>query len=134
MRFQHSGTKKRYIINVEPYTVCKLLVLLKTNDLTYKNSVTRVCQGNRPNVVQDLPQITTKSGSIIGNVSFIVDSTKVFENSSSLLQTVLKALTNCNLECLDVSILTTILGSHLYPKKYKIINMYIYKKNVHKMF
>jgi len=77
--------------------------------------VTRVCQGNKPNVVHDLPQITTKSGSTIGNVLLIADSTKVSENSSSVLHTVRKALTNCNLECLDVSMLTSILGSHLYP-------------------
>lgn len=94
-----------------------ILNILKVNkNLTYKNSVTRVCQGNRPYVVHDLPQITTKSGSNNGNVSFIVDSTKAVENSS-LLQTVLRAFTNCILECLDVSMLTSILGSHLYPKK-----------------
>lgn len=84
--------------------------------ITYKNSVTRVCQGNRPNVVHDLPQITTKSGSTIGNVLLIADSTKEDENSSSVLHTARKALTNCDLECLDVSRLTSILGSHLYPK------------------
>lgn len=77
--------------------------------------MTRVCQGNKPNVVQDFPQITTKSGSTIGNVLLIADSTKVSENSSFVLHTVRKALTNCSLECLDVSIFTSILGSHLYP-------------------
>lgn len=81
--------------------------------MTYKNSVTRVCQGNKPNVVHDLPHITTKSGSTIGNVLLIADSTKVSENSSSVLHTVRKALSNCNLECLDVKIFTSILGSHL---------------------
>jgi len=83
--------------------------------LTYKNSVTRVCQGNKPNVVHDLPQITTKSGSTMGNVLLIASSTNVSENSSSVLHTVRKAFTSCNLECLDVNILTSILGSHLYP-------------------
>lgn len=86
--------------------------------ITHKNSVTRVCQGNRPNVVHDLPQITTKSGSIMGNVLLIADSTKEDENSSSVLHTARKAFNNCNLECLDVSKLTWILGSHLYPEKY----------------
>jgi len=77
--------------------------------------VTRVCQGNKPNVVHDLPQITTRSGSTIGNVLLIANSTKVSENSSFVLHTVRKAFTNCNLEWLDVSMLTSILGSHLYP-------------------
>lgn len=61
--------------------------------------MTRVCQGNKPNVVQDLPQITTKSGSAIENVFLIADSTKVSENSSSVLHTKRKAFNNCNLEC-----------------------------------
>lgn len=88
---------------------------------THKNSVTRVCQGNRPNVVHDLPQIMTKSGSTLGNVLLIADSIREDENSSSVLHTARRALTNCNLECLDVSRLTSILGSHLYPK-----NIYIF--------
>lgn len=78
--------------------------------------MTRVCQGNRPNVVQDLPQMMTKSGSTIGNVLLIADSTRESENSSSELHTVIKAFTNCDLECLDVKMLTSILGSHLYPE------------------
>lgn len=66
--------------------------------------------------MHDLPQITTKSGTTMGNVLLIADSTREDENSSSVLHTVRKALTNCDLECLDVSRLTSILGSHLYPK------------------
>lgn len=92
-------------------------MMYNLNNLTYKNSVTRVCQGNKPNVVHDLPHITTKSGATIGNVLSITDSTRESENSSSVLHTVCKAFNNCSLECLDVSILTSILGSHLYPKK-----------------
>jgi len=89
---------------------------LNAKYLTYKNSVTRVCHGNKPNVVQDSPQIITKSGLTMGNVLLIADSTKISENSSSVLHIVCKALTNCNLECFDVSMLTWIFGSHLYPK------------------
>lgn len=65
--------------------------------------------------MHDLPQITTKSGSTNEYVLLIVVSTNVSENSSFVLHTVRKALTNCNLECLDVNMLTSILGSHLYP-------------------
>lgn len=83
--------------------------------------MTRVCQGNRPNVVQDLPQITTKSGSTMGNVLLIADSTKESENSPSDLHTIRKAFTNCDLECLDVKMLTSILGSHLYPEAQQCI-------------
>lgn len=79
--------------------------------------MTRVCQGNKPNVVQDLPQTTTKSGSNIENVLFISDSINVLENSCFVLHMERKTFNNCNLECWDVSILTSILGSHLYPKK-----------------
>lgn len=94
----------------------------KNQKFTYKYSVTRVCQGNKPNVVHDLPQITTKSGSTIGNVLFISDSTSTSENSSLVLHTARKAVTNCNLECLEVSKLTSILGSHLYPRNFKTIS------------
>lgn len=97
------------------YSMYWVICILNVNILTYKNSVTRVCQGNNPNVVQDLPQITTKSGSTIGNVLLIADTTNVSENSSSVLHTERKASTNCNLEWFDESILTLILGSHLYP-------------------
>lgn len=97
----------------------QVICIFNLKYFTYKNSVTRVCQGNKPNVVQDLPQITTKSGSTMGNVLLIADSTRLSENSSSVVHTVCKAFTNCNLECLDVSILTLILGSHLYPRNVK---------------
>jgi len=50
------------------------------------------------------------------NVLLIAVSTKVSENSSSVLHTVCRASTNCNLECLDVNTFTLILGFHLYPR------------------
>lgn len=83
-----------------------MVCIISKYKLTYRNSVTRVCQGSRPKVVQDLPQITTKSGSTIGNVLLIANSTRVSENSSSVLHIVCKAFTNCNLECSDVNMLT----------------------------